>query len=84
MARSKTMTIGGDILKVTWNGSMWWSACGGTEHSEAVDAMREELYRYLSECGELPEGCASANDLDLTDFGEMVDSGKSNWSASHG
>lgn len=47
-----TLDVFGDELKVIWTGSVWQAPCCGSQHARAKDAMRVELERYLSDCGE--------------------------------
>lgn len=47
-----TLNVYGDKLKVEWTGSVWEAPCNGTQHARVKDAMRQELERYLSDCGE--------------------------------
>lgn len=44
--------VSGDILGVTWTGSVWQAPCNGTQHAREWDALAEELTAYLSACGE--------------------------------
>ena len=68
---TKTMNVSGDKLKIHWDGNVWVAPCNGTQHARAEAAMRQELYRYLSDCDELPDDCDDASDLDLADYGTM-------------
>lgn len=52
---AKTVTCGGDVITVAWNGNVWVAPCCGSQHARAVEAMRVELTRYLSDCGEMTE-----------------------------
>ena len=47
-----TLNVHGDVLKVRWTGSVWEAPCNGSQHARVKDAMRSELTRYLSDCGE--------------------------------
>jgi hypothetical protein len=42
---------GGDVLTVEWTGSVWVSPCNGRQHGGARLAMRDEVFRYLLDCG---------------------------------
>ena len=48
----KTVNVFGDKIQIRMVGSMWVSPCNGRQHPEARDAMRGELERYFTECGE--------------------------------
>ena len=50
--KNATLNVSGDTLGVTWTGNVWQAPCNGTQHARAKNAMREELRRYLSDCGE--------------------------------
>ncbi len=66
MVRSKdaTLNVFGDVLFVTWTGSVWQSPTTSSQHSHAADAMRVELESYLS---------ASGEDMDSDDTDELID-----------
>lgn len=73
MANDKrVLDVQGDKLEIVWDGNVWVAPSSGTQHARKEDAMREELYRYLSDCGELPENCNDPDDLDLSEYGVMT------------
>lgn len=44
--------VSGDVLGVTWTGSVWQSPTTGSQHAREWDALAVELYHYLAACGE--------------------------------
>lgn len=62
--RSETVDVFGDILTVCWDGNVWVSPCNGQQHSSATEAMRQELTRYMRDCGE---------DADSEDIQEKIE-----------
>ena len=50
-----TVDVFGDVLSVTWNGSVWISPCCGAQHSSRRDAMEVELRAYYRACGDDPD-----------------------------
>ena len=54
-SQTRTVTVGGDVLQVEYEGSMWVSPCNGQQHATAADAMRCEVVAYLRSCGEQVE-----------------------------
>ena len=48
----KSVNVHGDKIEINWDGNVWVAPSSGSQHARAKDAMREELERYFSECGE--------------------------------
>ena len=47
-----TIDVCGDILSVTWTGSVWRSPSTGSQHTREWDALAVEMRRHLGACGE--------------------------------
>ena len=47
-----TIDVCGDILGVTWTGSVWQSPSTGSQHAREWDALAVELRIHLGACGE--------------------------------
>ncbi len=60
----KTVTICGDVLGIYWTGSVWVSPCNGQQHSSARAAMRAEIERYYTDCGDDIDNPNTAAEID--------------------
>lgn len=60
----KVVHVHGDMIEIHWDGNMWVSPCNGRQHSSARDAMRAELERYYTDCGEDVEDEATADEIE--------------------
>jgi hypothetical protein len=59
-----TLSVCGDVLSVTWTGSVWQAPCCGAQFALVKDAMRCEVEAYYSACGEdLDEKAEEIDDL---------------------
>jgi len=47
-----SIDVSGDVLSVTWNGSVWQSPTTGSQHGRVYDALAVELALHLAACGE--------------------------------
>lgn len=61
------LNLGGDILDVEWNGSVWIAPSCGSQHAHAADALRVEISRYYR---------ASGDDLDADDIESVKEYGE--------
>jgi len=50
-----SINVSGDVLSVTWTGSVWQSPSSGSQHGRVWDALAVELGLHLAACGEAVE-----------------------------
>jgi len=62
--KTKTVSVFGDELRVSWDGNMWVSPSNGQQHVYAESAMRTELEAYYAACGDDVESDEVAEQID--------------------